>query len=59
MRRWQREMILDLNRKANQPCTCENNGDLCDRCDARDQLSKPLVAGGTIIMGQADLTVID
>lgn len=38
MRSWQRDMIRDLNKTANEPCRCENNGDLCPRCDARDQL---------------------
>jgi hypothetical protein len=40
MRSWQRDLMRDLNRQANEPCTCKNNGDLCPRCDARDQLNR-------------------
>jgi len=40
MRSWQREHVAHLNRVANDPCTCENNGDLCPRCDARDELKR-------------------
>ena len=49
MRSWQRDMVRDLNRMANEPCKCENNGDLCDRCDAREQLSRPLIADATVV----------
>jgi hypothetical protein len=40
MSQWRREIVNDLNRKANEPCTCENNGDYCPRCDARAELTK-------------------
>lgn len=40
MRGWQKELNRELNREANEPCTCTNNGDYCKRCDARLQLAE-------------------
>jgi len=40
MRNFQREIIRDLNKQANQPCTCANNGDYCARCNARLDLAE-------------------
>jgi hypothetical protein len=33
-----RQLERDLKRAASKPCTCENNGDLCDACDSREAL---------------------
>ena len=51
MRGWQRDYNAQLNRVANDPCTCENNGDLCPRCDARDQLTRLADSVKRIIKG--------
>ena len=49
-RTWQRELEAQMYRDSQQPCTCENNGDLCVSCEAVDYLqslapkaAKPMV----------------
>jgi hypothetical protein len=37
-RTWQRELEAQMYRDSQQPCTCENNGDLCVSCEAVDYL---------------------
>jgi hypothetical protein len=33
---WRRQQLLDDYRDAQKPCECENNGDLCNPCEARE-----------------------
>ena len=33
-----KQIERDLKRAVAKPCTCENNGDLCDACDSREAL---------------------
>lgn len=37
-RTWQRDLEAQMYRDSQQPCTCENNGDLCVSCEAIDYL---------------------
>ena len=40
-RTWQRELEAQMYRDSQQPCRCENNGDLCVSCEALDYMQTP------------------
>ena len=35
---WRRQQLLEDFRDAQKECTCENNGDLCNPCQAREAI---------------------
>ena len=35
---WRRQQLLEDLRDAQKECTCENNGDLCNPCQAREAI---------------------
>jgi hypothetical protein len=39
VQRWQR---IQLEGLAQEPCTCENNGDYCESCIAREEKSQQI-----------------
>ena len=63
MRKWQKDLMRDLRRLAAQPCAatvfprsepgCENNGDLCASCDARNELDKLVRQSNSLILNRA------
>ena len=38
MKGWRRQQLLEDLRDAQKECTCENNGDLCNPCQAREAI---------------------
>ena len=63
MRKWQKDLMRDLRRLAAQPCAatvfprsepgCENNGNLCASCDARNELDKLVRQSNSLILNRA------
>ena len=61
MRKWQRDIVRDLNRQAmqaNQECECTNNGDYCDRCNARLELAA-LTKGRSLTVEEIRYTIAE
>jgi hypothetical protein len=38
MNNWRRQQLLEDFRDAQKECVCENNGDLCNPCQAREAI---------------------
>jgi hypothetical protein len=41
---WRKQVLIDALRDAKQPCTCENNEDWCNSCEARSLVSQNAAA---------------
>jgi hypothetical protein len=53
---WRKQQLLDDYRDAQLPCICENNGDLCNPCQAREAIgmSKTPVAARAAVAYQKE-----